>query len=137
MSWKTRHTSWMAFMAKLVGVVAVTAKGNQLHDDDGHMLLQSEGWLHANILAQDVKLHLVDDIHEGGPAHAEYLKPLFSIPGAQDDWLSPIGASFMGPEPVFDGLVEPEHPSLHGILDGLDGLILVGHTKASGPVQDT
>lgn len=119
---------------EMVGDVAETVGGGQLHDSNGHPLLQSEGWPHADFLVCDVRGHLGNNVHEGGPVHARSLDSLFVGPGVQDYLLPQVTVGGMGLEPVLNGQVMPEHSNVHGILHGL---VLVSHMEVGGPVQDT
>ncbi|KYO23552.1 hypothetical protein Y1Q_0010114 [Alligator mississippiensis] len=117
---------------KLIADILVTPRSDQLHDGDGHLLLQSEAWLHADVLVHNVGGQLGNVVHEGGLAHAGGLKPLFIIPTAQDDLLPSVGTGGMGPELALDGLkVVPEHLSVHDVLGGL---VPIGHVKVRRPV---
>lgn len=112
----------------------VNAGGGQLQDKNGHLLLWSKGWPYAHVLVCNAGGQLGDDIPEGGPMDVEGLDPLFFIPGAQDDPLPPVGAGGVGLELELSDLkVIQEHPSILGVLDGL---VLIGHVKVGGLVQD-
>lgn len=81
----------------------LSAGGGQLYDSDGHPLLQSEGWLHAENLAHSVEGQRGDDVHEG-------LDPQLIVPDVPDDLHPPIGAGGTGPEPALSSQeVVPEH----------------------------
>ncbi|KYO20114.1 hypothetical protein Y1Q_0010694 [Alligator mississippiensis] len=117
--------------AKLVTNSVVTTGGGLSHDNDGFSRVRSCRMLTSWCVMWG---QVGDDIHEGGPAQAEGLNPLFIIPHAQDDLLPLVSTGGMGPEVEFDGLkVVPEYPIIHGVSGGL---ILIDYMKISSLVHD-